>query len=158
MSKISGKYRKILEDLENRIQNPEELEFVKEKFSELTMMFMDIIDRLTAMTDERINEIEAKQKEIANRINNVQTVVNGIESDIYEEDDSYEFEIVCPYCNYEFTTDIEDEKNEIVQCPECQNVIEIDWNSEEELENCSGSCSSCHSKCIEASLGAMRQI
>ena len=33
MSDINGKYKQILQDLENNIQDPEELNFVKEKFS-----------------------------------------------------------------------------------------------------------------------------
>lgn len=37
---------------------------------------------------------------------------------------------------------LDDEKNEI-KCPECNNIIELDWNDEEE-DCCSGHCSSCH--------------
>lgn len=147
MSEMSGKYKRILEDLEKNIQDPQELEFVKEKFADLAMMFIDIIDRLTNITDARIEEIEKKQKEITNRINHVQAAVNGIENDIYEDEGSYEFEIVCPYCNYEFTADIEDEKKETIQCPECHNTIELDWN-QDEYEECTGSCSSCASHCV----------
>ena len=52
------------------------------------------------------------QEEINNKVSNVQSLVNEIESDIYEEDEGYEFEIVCPYCNYEFTADIEEDEKE----------------------------------------------
>ena len=110
MSDLKGKYKKILEDLENNIKNPEDLVYAKEKFMELTLIFMDIIDRLTLLTDARIKEMEERQEEINNRINNVQSAIDEIEGDIYEDDENYEFEIVCPYCNYEFTTDIADEK------------------------------------------------
>ena len=110
MSDIKGKYKKILEDLENNIKDPEDLLYTKEKFMELTLIFMDIIDRLTALTDARIKEIEERQEEINSRINNVQSMVDEIEGDIYEDDNDYEFEIICPYCNYEFTTDMEDNR------------------------------------------------
>ena len=143
MSDIKGKYKKILEDLENNIKNPEDLIYAKEKFMELTLIFMDIIDRLTILTDARIKEIEDRQEEINNKISNVQSMVDEIEGDIYEEDDNYEFEIVCPYCNYEFTTDIADEEKDEIKCPKCNNVIELDWNSEEEY-SCDGNCSHCH--------------
>ena len=149
MSEMSGKYKQIMQDLESNIKNPETLEFVKNKFSDLSMLFIDIIDRITNLTDARIKEIEEKQTEITNRMNQVQTVVDGIENDIYEGDENYEFEIVCPYCNYEFTADIEDENKEEIQCPECHNTIELDWNPDE-LDGCSGSCSSCHSQCSVA--------
>ena len=147
MSGMSGKYRQIVNDLENNIKDEETLEFVKEKFADLSMMFIDMIDRITELTDARIKVIEEKQKEINTRINNVQSAVDGIESDIYEDDDAnYEFEIVCPYCNYEFTADIEDENKEEIVCPECQNTIELDWN-QDDLEGCTGSCHTCHSQC-----------
>lgn len=147
MSEINGKYKQIMEDLESGIKDPEELKFVKDKFSELSMLFIDMIDRVTRLTDNKIQEIEAKQNEIANRINSVQSIVDGIESDIYEDDENYEFEIVCPYCNYEFTADIEDESKDEIQCPECHNTIELDWNPEEELGGCSGNCSHCETAC-----------
>lgn len=143
MSDIKGKYKRILEDLENNIKDQEDLNYAKEKFMELTLIFMDIIDRLTILTDARIQEIEEKQQEINTRISNVQSIVDEIEGDIYDTDDEYEFEIVCPYCNHEFTTDIADEEKEEIKCPKCNNIIELDWNGEEEY-SCSGDCTHCH--------------
>jgi len=147
MSEISGKYKQIIQDLEDNIKDKETLEFVKRRFSDLSMLFIDIIDRVTSLTDDRMNKIEEKQREINGRINNVQTVINNIENDIYENEENYEFEIVCPYCNYEFTADIEEENKEEIQCPECHNTIELDWNPEEE-ECCTGGCQTCASQCI----------
>ena len=144
MSDLKGKYKKILDDLENNIKNPEDLGYAKEKFMELTLIFMDIVDRLTLLTDARIKEVEEKQEEINNRINNVQSVIDEIEGDIYEEDDGYEFEIVCPYCNYEFTTDMADEERDEIKCPNCNNIIELDWNQEDDCSACAGNCSHCY--------------
>ena len=71
--------------------------------------------------------------------------IHEITSDIYEEDE-FDFEIVCPYCNHQFVVDINDENNlKEVKCPECKNLIELDWNEE---EHCSGHCESC-SACSE---------
>lgn len=146
MSEINGKYKQIMEDLEQNIKDPQELNFVKDKFSELSMLFIDMLDRVTKLTDNKIQEIEEKQQEISSKINSVQALVDEIEGDIYEDDENYEFEIVCPYCNYEFTADIEDENKEEIQCPECHNTIELDWNPEDEI-GCLGSCSHCTSNC-----------
>jgi len=143
MSDIKGKYKKILEDLESNIKDPEDLVYSKEKIMELTFIFMDIVDRLTMLTDARMKELEKKQKEINSRMQEVQAIVDEIEGDIYEEDDGYEFEIVCPYCNYEFTTDIADGEKDEIKCPKCNNIIELDWNSEDEF-SCPGDCSHCH--------------
>lgn len=140
MSVLSDNYKKIISEIETQITNPEELEFVKQKISELSMMFMDIIDNLANTADEKIKQIEDKQKEIETKMSKVENTVNEIESDIYTGEEEFDFEIVCPYCNYEFEAEING-KNEIV-CPECNNVIELDWNEED--EGCSGHCSSCH--------------
>lgn len=142
MSVLSDNYKRIVSELENKISNPEELEFVKEKISELSMLFMDMIDSFAEKADEKIKLIEEKQKQIEAKMDEVETAVNEIESDIYtDEEGSFDFEIVCPYCNHEFVAEING-KNEIA-CPECSNIIELDWNDEEE-EGCSGHCSSCH--------------
>ena len=61
------------------------------------------------------------------------------------ETGEYDFEIVCPYCNNEFVTDLKlmnEEKTEI-RCPECNNIIELDWNDDED-EGCQGHCDACH--------------
>ena len=146
MSELNSKYKQIMEDIENNIKDPETLEFVKNKIGEVSVIFVDMLDRITRLTDNKIQEIEEKQHELLTRVNSVQSAVDGIESDIYD-DENYEFEIVCPYCNYEFTADIEDESKEEIQCPECHNTIELDWNLEEEM-GCSGSCSHCASNCV----------
>ena len=61
MSDIKGKYKQIMEDLEENIKDPEQLNFVKDKFSELSMLFIDMLDRVTKLTDNKIQEIETRQ-------------------------------------------------------------------------------------------------
>lgn len=141
MSVLSDNYKRIVSEIEAKITNPEELEFVKEKVAELSMLFMDIIDNLADKTEEKMKQMEEKQKQIEAKIEAVEGAVNEIEGDIYEDDGNFDFEIVCPYCNYEFTAEITG-KDEIT-CPECNNIIELDWNEEDE-EGCQGHCSGCH--------------
>ena len=66
-----------------------------------------------------------------------------IEDDIYEEE-GFDFEIVCPYCEHEFVIDTSEDKTEI-KCPECKNIIELDWsgNLDDEDDGCSGNCCGC---------------
>ncbi len=79
----------------------------------------------------------------------MQQVIDNIEKDIYSED-GFDFEIVCPYCDYEFIIDLDENKTEI-ECPECQNIIELDWTGDIDEENqnqdkqhgCNGSCHGC---------------
>jgi len=139
MSDLKNHYQSILAELDNHFQDKEEKAFVLNKFQELSMMFMDVIDRLTFLTDIRVKEVEEKQKAIEDRIEIVKKAVDGIENDIYEDDEPYEFEISCPYCNNEFVADINSEENTEIECPEYHNIIELDWNEEE----CGGCCSGC---------------
>lgn len=146
MSELNSKYKQIISDIEEKITNKEEQEFVKEKISDLSILFIDIIDKLTNLTNERLEKLEDNQIEINNRLLRAQKVLNNIESDIYS-DDAYEFEIVCPYCNHEFTADIDTEIEEEIECPECHNMIELDWNEEE--DECSHECHHCSTNCVQ---------
>lgn len=47
MSDLKNHYQSILAELDNHFQDKEEKAFVLNKFQELSMMFMDVIDRLT---------------------------------------------------------------------------------------------------------------
>ena len=44
--------------------------------------------------------------------------------------EEYDIFITCPYCGFEFQTEYDDEIKEI-PCPECQEIIEIDWDEDE---------------------------
>lgn len=147
MSEIGIEYKKIMEEIEKTISNEEERKFVKSKLAELSISFIDIIDRITKATDIKIKEIEKNQNNIESKISNIESIVNNIENDIYEDDEQedYEFEVVCPYCNYEFSVDMDSAQKDEIECPECHNVIELDWNE----EHCSGSCSHCMENCLQ---------
>lgn len=148
MSELSQRFNAIISDIEKNLKNKEDVEYVKAQITNVAVLFMDTIDVLTQINEQKIQKIEQKQEELDKKLSKVDTIVNGIEKDIYEEDDnSYDFEIVCPYCNHEFVADIDSTGKDEVQCPECKNIIELDWNMEEEA--CTGDCSCCHGECEE---------
>lgn len=120
-----------MKQIDEKFSNEEERIFIKEKFSDITMMYLDIIDKLTTIAEMRLNELEKKQQEIEHKMSNVTDTVEEIENDIYDEG-AFDFEIVCPYCNHEFVTDIDLEDKTEIECSECHNIIELDWGSEEE--------------------------
>ena len=148
MSKFSEKYVKILNEIDEHLSNEEEKKYVLKKVSELSCFYMDIIDRITGLNSKRMDDLEKYQDELEERLDKVSNTVNLIKKDIYEDED-YDFEIVCPYCNHEFVADVEDELKEEIECPECHNIIELDWDGDD--DGCSGFCSSCghHEKCDE---------
>ena len=91
---------------------------------------------------KEMKEIKENQKMMNEKMTKMQQVIDHIESDIYS-DEGFDFEIVCPYCEHEFIIDADEDKNE-VECPECKNIIELDWSGNlEEDECCSGHCHGC---------------
>ena len=143
MSELSNKYQEIMNEIDKKITDEEQLNFVKSKISEISIIFIDIIDRMSEIVDEKVFAIEKGQKNIEKQLAKVQSTIDTIEKDIYE--DNFETEIVCPYCNNEFTAEINDEEENEIECPECHNIIELDLNADldEEILGCSGNCSSC---------------
>ena len=129
MKEVNDNFKNIMDELEKNIKNPEDLEYIKSKFSNL---FLEVLNNMAT----KMENLEAKQEELEDSI-------NRIEKELFIEDD-FSFEIVCPYCNAEFVVDYDDLKDEI-QCPECNNVIELDWGDDcEEHGGCCGhDCSHC---------------
>ena len=150
MSELSNKYREIMNELDEKITDEEELNFVKNKLSEMSIVFIDIIDRMSEIVEEKVIDIEKGQKNIEKKLARVENVIDNLEQDIYDE--GTETEVVCPYCNNEFLAEISEEEESEIECPECHNVIELDMNYDEdsdELSNCSGGCrfcGGCHQK------------
>ena len=148
MSDLVKRFQDIMNDIESNISNEKEREYVNKKITEISMLHMEVIDNMADIIKNKIENIEKNQKVIESNINKIEASVTGIENDIY--DDGFDFEIVCPYCNTEFTADVEAKTD--IRCPECQNVIELDWNADQFSGCCSGHCSSCTSKCGESFL------
>ena len=107
---------------------------------------------------KEVKEIKENQEEISDRLDRLQQIFDHIEHDDCdcgcEDDEGFEFEIVCPYCENEFVVDLSDDKDHVecpecknvIECPECKNVIELDWSGEledGEDDECSGHCHGC---------------
>lgn len=146
MGNIKNEYKSFLDDIEKNIKNKEDLEYIKERFGKFIDVILEKIDYIVDYKKEEIDNLEEKQKEIEEKMSKMQTIIDNIEKDIYSEE-GFDFEIVCPYCENEFIIDMDEEKTEI-ECPECNNIIELDWtgNLDDESEHgeCNGSCHGCH--------------
>ena len=142
MADLSSKYKKIINNLEKNIKNKQELEYIKEQVYAITSLFLDELDKIIEISENKMQDLLANQTELQEKINKVESSVNEIEKDIYMEDEEeFEFQITCPYCNHDFVTELTNSTQEI-ECPECKNMIELDWNDEDSpCEN--GNCSGC---------------
>ena len=145
MSEFKKEFKNFMDDLEKNIKNKEDLEYVKGRASEFLNVMLEQMEKVLIYNEEKVAQIEAAQKDIDEKMEKMQQVIDNIEEDIYSED-GFDFEIVCPYCNYEFVIDVNNENSE-VECPECQNIIELDWtggeNEDDTQEGCTGHCSNC---------------
>jgi len=144
MADLSSKYKKIINNLEKSLKDKQELEYVKEQVFAITSLFLDELDKIIEISENKMQDLVASQAELQKKISKVENSVNEIERDIYMEDsEEFEFQITCPYCNHEFTTDLTSTTQE-VECPDCKNIIELDWN-EDDCSSCgSEDCSGCH--------------
>lgn len=146
MRKLKNEYKSFLDDIEKNIKNKEDLEYIKVRFASFLDVVLDEMDYILEFKQEEMNKLEDTQNQLSAKIGQMEQVIDNIEKDIYAED-GFDFEIVCPYCNYEFIIDVDENKTEI-ECPECQNVIELDWtgdvDGEDNTQGCSGNCHGCH--------------
>lgn len=148
MDNMTSQYKKILKDLEKNIKNKEDFEYVKSEMTNLFMIFFNEVDSLKDLYEGKIETMLARQSAVEEKINKMEGTLNNIEKDIYlEGEETSDFEIICPYCNNEFVIEMDELKDE-VRCPECKNMIELDWNDgecgEDDCSCCNGHCKNEH--------------
>ena len=135
MGTIKTEYKSFLDDIEKNIKDKEDLEYIKKRFASFLDVMLDQIDYIMDYKKEEIDQLEKTQRQIEDKMSKMQQVIDNIEKDIYDE--GFDFEITCPYCNYETE----------VECPECKNMIELDWSGdvddEPDADNCNGDCHGC---------------
>ena len=171
MAEMKEEFHKFLDDLDKNVKYQDDLIYVKARTTVFMNAVLDYVDYILKYKENQINAIEQIQSQLEKKMNGIQEDIAEIQQDIYIEDmddlteeqiaelqemnsfkephdEDYDTEIVCPYCESEFLVDLSQELNE-VQCPECNNIIELDWtgNEEEEPKNNSGCgaghCSQC---------------
>ena len=146
MSNLNSEFKNILETLENNIKNKEDLELVKVQMFNLYNLFFDEVSNLENLANSRISELAGKQAEMEETLKSIEKEIKNISIDIYGEeeveDGEYTFTIACPYCNEDFSLEV-DELEDEVTCPNCNQVIELDWGHECD----EGDCSSCGHHC-----------
>ncbi|MCI8654947.1 MAG: hypothetical protein HFJ48_03610 [Clostridia bacterium] len=144
---IKKEIEQFFTEIEKNVKNPENLRQIKEKTNKLISVFLEEMDKIIAYEETKIEKIEEKQKEMEKQIEAMRKTIENIEKDIYIEDE-YDFDIICPYCDYEFAIEYNEEEKE-AECPQCHNIVELDWSGDiEEETGCSGNCSQCGG-CLE---------
>lgn len=145
MLELQKNFKKIMSDIEKNLKDKDDLEYVKTQIYKVYTMFLDEFDKLEESSMQKIDSIAARYAGLDTRMSELEETLDKIEKDIYVGDEEYDLDIVCPYCNAEFTIDESDEQKENVICPECHNVIELDWN--DETHECGHDCHDCEHDC-----------
>ena len=170
MSNIKKLVDDFLADLEKNISNKDDLEYVTLRSKIFISSMYDIIEYLFNYKEDKIKAIENIQSALGKKMSNLEKNISEIRQDLELEDydelgieeladlneepidmgideDEYDTELVCPYCESEIIVDLSQEMKEL-KCPECNNIIELDWSGNfEENQNFNG-CNGGHcSKC-----------
>lgn len=134
---LSREMKQFVKDLEDNIENPKDLKYILKRSETLFDVVFKEINKIADREADRLKEMRKKQKhnekrmdELENKMQYLNENLDYLIKDIYGNEDG-EFKITCPYCNYEFNLDIDEDEVEIL-CPECKNIIELDWNDDEE--------------------------
>ena len=144
MKKLKDEYNSFLNDMQKNIKNKEYLNYIKSRFEKLTDIISDYFEIYEYKENKRLNSIEEKQNNMINQLNEIENRLDKFQNEFYSEGD-FDIEIICPYCDYEFIADI-NEENEEVKCPNCNNIIELDWTADiygEEDNNDFRGCPGC---------------
>lgn len=145
---IKEELQNFLDDLDKNIKNKDDLNYIKLRTTKLFDTFISEIDTLVDYKDKQLKEILKRQEKEEQKLDELQRKVDNIYRDIYEDDEE-DFSISCPYCGEEFNAYLDEDLTEIT-CPECNNVIELDWNGNPDEEpyngqdGCGGNCSHCN--------------
>lgn len=143
MSDLQQKFKSIIDELDKNLKNKEDIEYVKGQIYKICVMFLDEFDKLEEQNNQKIDNLVEKYAAMEERMIEMENFMDKLEKDIYdnEEDDVEEIEIKCPYCAADVIVDITDSLKNEISCPECNNIIELDWGND---EGCGNGCEHCH--------------
>ena len=105
MANLSNELKKILNSLENNIEDEKTLSLAKTEMFNLYNIFLDEMSKMQELADNRIAELAESQERMNQKLNKIESGLKNIEKDIYidgMQDEDYDLSITCPYCNNGF--------------------------------------------------------
>ena len=143
---LKNELSSFLKDLSENIKDPDDLIYIRNRTEKLVDVIFNEMDKILNYNEDKLNALIKKQEQEDMLIQELKQRLEDIYEDIYDEEEG-DFAIICPYCNYEFDADI-DENFEEIKCPECGNTIELDWDGKPDDEpdpgsGCGGNCPRC---------------
>ena len=124
---LNNKFKEVIKNLEINIKNKEDLMYAKLQVTELTMSFLEELEKLESTYEQKIGIFEE-------RLGDLEVSMQRLDNEIFQDDDEIDTDlepIKCPYCNSNFFIEFDNTKKEI-KCPDCKNIIELDWGNFED--------------------------
>ena len=121
---FNKKYNDTIKNLEENMTNKRDLEFAKKQVTDLAIAYLDSLNDIEKKYDDKVKRCEE-------RVDNLEEHMQKLEKELFEEDDVECEPITCPYCNAHFMIECDSELTEI-DCPDCNNTIELDWGDFED--------------------------
>ena len=79
MSDLQNKLDKVISDIEKRLTNKEDFEYVKTQIYNIYTIFLDEFDKLEAKCNERMEDIAVRCKVLDDRMNEIEDSIQKIE-------------------------------------------------------------------------------
>jgi predicted Zn-ribbon and HTH transcriptional regulator len=117
---ISKKYNEILKNLKEKIKDKRDFNLAKLAIADLAVCYSDELTKISDGANSKILEFETRLKVLEEKIKAQE--IN--EACLTEK-------ITCPYCGFEFLVEYDETSHEVI-CPECKNLIELDWGEFED--------------------------
>lgn len=123
---INNKFKEVIKNLEENITNKADLLYAKSQVAEISMIYLDELEKMESSYKQKIAMCE-------HRLDELEIEIQRLDNEIFQdENDETDLEpIICPYCNTNFFIEFDNTKKEI-KCPDCKNVIELDWGNFED--------------------------
>lgn len=147
MSNFDLDFENVLKNLKDNIKDEDDLDIAKVEVFKLYNIFLDALTEQEQTLNKKLLAIAESQLHVEEEIRNMSKSLKNIEKDIYMDDEAEEdesdVEIKCPYCNKTFITAMSElTDSEEIKCPECKNMIELDWG-----DDCDDDCGCCSHDC-----------
>lgn len=117
---LGKKFKEVIANLEHQIKNKDDLDYAKKQVTELTMSYLNELERLEQHYDFKVSRC-------AERIDDLEKSIDDVKDKLIQEDEIDVEPINCPYCNSRFLIEYDSSQKEI-KCPDCKNIIELDWD------------------------------
>lgn len=125
---LNSKFKEVIKNLEENMENKKDLLYAKSQVTELTMEYLEELEKIQSVYKQKIAMFEE-------RLDGLEVSMQRLDNEVFQDGDMEEDTdlepIKCPYCNSNFFIEFDNTKKEI-KCPDCKNVIELDWGNFED--------------------------